>query len=107
VLTDPHFLAVAIIAVIMLGLAKGGFTAIASISTPLVALLLPILMVQDLLWLWVYRGDWSARNLKLMLPGAVVGVGIAWMLAAYLSEAVVRLIIGGIGFAFVLNAWFG
>jgi uncharacterized protein len=117
VLTDPHFLAVAIIAVIMLGLAKGGFTAIGSISTPLVALvlppfeaaalLLPILMVQDLLSLWVYRGDWSARNLKLMLPGAVVGVGIAWMLAAYLSEAVVRLIIGGIGFAFVLNAWFG
>lgn len=116
-LTDPQFLAVAIVAVIVLGLAKGGFTAIGSISTPLVALvlppfeaaalLLPILMVQDLISLWVYRGDWSARNLKLMLPGAVIGVGIAWVLAAYLSEAVVRLIVGGIGFAFVLNAWFG
>jgi uncharacterized membrane protein YfcA len=42
-----------------------------------------------------------------MLPGVAVGVGIAWVLAAHLSEAVVRLIIGSIGFAFVLNAWFG
>jgi uncharacterized protein len=117
VLTDPHFLAVAIIAVIMLGLAKGGFTAIGSIATPLMALvlppfeaaalLLPVLIVQDIISLWVYRGDWSARNLKLMLPGAVVGIVIAWVLAASLSDAVVRLIVGGIGLAFVLNAWFG
>jgi uncharacterized membrane protein YfcA len=117
VLTDPYFLAAVIAAVIALGLSKGGFAAFGSISTPLVALvlppfeaaalLLPILIVQDVISLWVYRGDWSARNLKLMLPGAALGVGAAWILAAYIPEAIVRLIVGGIGLSFVLNAWFG
>jgi uncharacterized protein len=116
-LTDPTFLAVAIPAVILLGLAKGGFNALGAISTPLVALvlppfeaaalLLPILMVQDAISLWVYRGDWSRENLTIMLPGAVAGIGIAWLLAAWLPEAAVRLIVGAIGLAFVLNAWFG
>ena len=71
------------------------------------ALLLPILIVQDLISLWVYRGDWSARNLQLMLPGAALGVGAAWILAAYIPEAFIRLIVGGISLTFVLNAWFG
>jgi uncharacterized membrane protein YfcA len=117
VLTDPYFLAIAMAAVIALGLSKGGFAAMGGISTPLVALvlppfeaaalLLPILIVQDVISLWVYRGDWSARNLKLMLPGAALGIGAAWILAAHIPEAIVRLIVGGIGLAFVLNAWFG
>lgn len=116
-LTDPYFLAVAIAAVTALGLSKGGFAGVGSISTPLVALvlppfeaaalLLPILIVQDLISLWVYRGDWSGRNLRLMLPGAALGVGAAWALAAYIPEAYVRLIVGGISLSFVLNAWFG
>ena len=115
-LDDPYFLAAAITAVIALGLAKGGFGSIGGISTPLVALvlppfeaaalLLPILIVQDAISLWVYRGDWSARNLKLMLPGAALGIGAAWFMAAQISEAVVRLIVGIIGLVFVLNAWF-
>jgi uncharacterized protein len=117
VLTDPYFLAAVIPAVVALGIAKGGFAGAGTISTPLVALvmppfeaaalLLPILIVQDAISLWVYRGDWSARNLKLMLPGAVLGIGLAWVLAAFIPDAWVRLIVGGIGMSFVLNAWFG
>lgn len=116
-LSDPFFLAVVIPAVIALGLAKGGFAGVGTVATPLVALvlppfeaaalLLPILIVQDVISLWVYRGDWSRENLKLMLPGAIVGIGIAWFLATLLSEATVRLIVGAIGLSFVLNAWFG
>jgi uncharacterized membrane protein YfcA len=116
-LTDPTFLAVAIPAVIALGLAKGGFAGVGTISTPLVALvmppfeaaalLLPILIVQDVISVWVYRRDWSRPNLMAMLPGAVIGIGTAWLLAAWVPEAVVRLIIGIIGLSFVLNAWFG
>ncbi|WP_088347166.1 MULTISPECIES: sulfite exporter TauE/SafE family protein [Rhodomicrobium] len=116
-LTDPYFLAVAIPAVIALGLAKGGFAGVGTIATPLVALvvppfeaaalLLPILIVQDVISVWVYRGDWSAPNLKAMLPGAALGVGAAWFLAVQVPEAAVRLIVGTIGLSFVLNAWFG
>lgn len=116
-LTDPYFLAAVIPAVIALGLAKGGFAGVGSIATPLVALilppfeaaalLLPILIVQDAISLWVYRGDWSARNLQIMLPGAVFGIGAAWFLATLVPEAIVRLIVGIIAFSFVLNVWFG
>ena len=53
------------------------------IATPLLALvlpplqaaaiLLPILIVQDVISVWVYRRDWDAWNLKVMLPARVFG----------------------------------
>jgi uncharacterized protein len=117
VLVDPYFFAAAIPAVMALGLAKGGFAGVGTIATPLVALvlppfqaaalLLPILIVQDIISLWVYRRDWSERNLLFMLPGAALGIGAAWLLAAHFPDAIVRLIVGVIGLSFVLNVWFG
>jgi uncharacterized membrane protein YfcA len=117
VFTDPVFLATVILAVIALGLAKGGFAGLSGVSTSLMALvlppleaaalLLPILIVQDVISIWVYRRSWSGWNLKIMLPGAALGIAIAWILAAYVSDAAVRLIVGTIGLGFVLNAWFG
>ena len=57
IITDPLFYAVAVPAVMLLGLSKGGFSGIGMVSTPLLALimppleaaaiLLPILLVQD------------------------------------------------------------
>jgi uncharacterized membrane protein YfcA len=40
-----------------------------------------------------------------MLPGALVGIAIAWALATVVSDAMVRLVIGAIGVSFALNAW--
>jgi uncharacterized protein len=54
----------------------------------------------------VYRHDWDAQNLKVMLPGAVIGVGAAWALAAHVSDAQVRLVVGAIALGFVVNHWF-
>src|SRR3954451_23901710 len=117
VFTDPLFLAVAFMAVLLVGLAKGGFSGVGMAATPLLALsvpplqalaiLLPILLVQDVLSLWWYRRDYDALNLKVMLPGAVVGVGIAWAVGSVVSDDVVRLIIGVIGVSFVLYVWLG
>lgn len=115
-LSDPLFLAICLVAVFILGLAKGGFAGIGMLATPMMALvipplqaaaiLLPILLVQDVISVWVYRRDWDRWNVKVMLPGAVVGIGIAWALAAHLSDSMVRLMVGLIGLVFVLNAWF-
>src|SRR6185503_8153720 len=112
IVTDPLFYLLAIPAVLALGLGKGGFAGVGMISTPLLALvlpplqaaaiLLPILLVQDVISVWAYRHEWSAWNLK-----ALIGVGAAWMLAAYVSDAEVRLAVGMIGVSFVLYAWFG
>jgi uncharacterized membrane protein YfcA len=114
---DPLFLAVVIPAVIALGLAKGGLVSLGSIATPLTALvlppleaaalLLPILMVQDVISLWVYRRHWDAWNLKVMLPGAAAGIVVAWAMAAHVSDAIVRIIVGLIGLAFVATARLG
>lgn len=116
-LTDPLFLVTALVAVTFLGLSKGGFAGVGMAATPLLALvlpplqaaaiLLPILLVQDVISVWVYRREWSAWNLKVLLPGALIGVVIAWALAAYVSDAAVRLLIGLIGVTFVLYTWFG
>jgi uncharacterized membrane protein YfcA len=116
-ITDPLFYPFAVIAVTALGLGKGGFAGVGVMATPLLAtilpplqaaaILLPILIVQDAISVWVYRRDWSAWHLKVMLPGGLLGIGIAWALATQVSDAFVRLVVGAIGVSFALNAWFG
>ena len=115
IITEPLFYFVAVPAVILLGLAKGGFSGLGIASTPLLALylppleaaalILPILITQDVISIYVYRRDWDAWNLKVMLPGAIAGMALGWLLASHLSDAFVRIIIGFIGLAFVANTW--
>ena len=50
------------------------------------AILLPILICQDAISVWTYRRDWSAWNLKVLLPGSVLGIGAAWLFASYAVE---------------------
>jgi uncharacterized protein len=116
-IADPMFYLAAVPAVAFLGVSKGGFSGVGLLATPLLALvlpplqaaaiLLPILLLQDVISVWVYRRDWDARTLKVMLPGSVVGVGIAWILAAHVSDALVRLAVGAIALGFVIDHWFG
>ena len=116
-ITDPLFYLLAIPAIIALGLGKGGFAGVGMISTPLLALtmpplqaaaiLLPILLCQDAISVWVYRRQWSGWNLKVLLPGALVGVGVAWLFAAYVPNAYVEIAVGVTGVCFALYTWFG
>jgi uncharacterized membrane protein YfcA len=114
--TDPLFWLFASLAVICFGLAKGGFAGMGIAGTPLLALaapplqaaaiLLPILLMQDAISLWAFRREWNARVLKIMLPGAVVGIALGWALAAHVPDAWIKLIIGIIAVLFVLSRWF-
>ena len=116
-ITDPWFYLLAIPAVTLVGLAKGGFAGLGMISTPLLALvvpplegaaiLLPILIVQDIISVWNYHRAWSAWNLKVLLPGSVLGVGAGWVFAVYVSNAAIEVTIGSIALLFVLYAWLG
>jgi uncharacterized protein len=116
-ISEPLFYPFAVIAVTALGLSKGGFAGVGVMATPLLAtilpplqaaaILLPILIVQDAISVWVYRRDWSAWHLKVMLPGGLIGIGIAWGLATQVSDAFVRLVVGLIGVSFALSAWLG
>ena len=116
-ITDPLFYALAIPAVIALGLSKGGFAGAGQMATPLLALVmppleaaaifLPIMIIQDLNALWVYRKEWNGRILAIMLPGAVLGVAAAGLLASYISDAAVRAFVGFITIAFVIYSVIG
>ena len=116
IITDPLFYAVAIPAIVALGLSKGGFAGIGVLATPLTALylppleaaalILPVLIVQDAISVWWYRKDYDPWNLKVLLPGALVGMGLAWIFAAYVSDAALRISVGMIGISFVIYSMF-
>jgi uncharacterized membrane protein YfcA len=116
IVTDPLFYLLAFPAILLLGLGKGGFAGVGMISTPLLALtmpplqaaaiLLPILLCQDVISAWAYRREWSAWNLKVLLPGSVVGVGAAWLFAAYVPNAYVEIAVGFTGICFVIYMFF-
>lgn len=106
------FFAAAIPAVFLTGISKGGFGGVALLAVPLMSLvisplqaagiMLPLLIFMDALSIWAYRRELSFRNLKSLLPGAVVGIGIGWATAAYTSEDDVRLVVGVIAVVFTL-----
>jgi uncharacterized membrane protein YfcA len=115
IISDPYFYCAAIPAVILLGLSKGGFASVGMTATPLLALylppleaaalLLPVLISQDLISIYVYRRDWDASNLKILLPGALIGMAFGWLIASHVSDNAVRLAVGIIGVAFVAYMW--
>lgn len=109
-LTDPLFYALAIPAVLLMGLAKGGFSGVGAFSMPLLALavppvqaaaiLLPILIVQDAVGVWAFRRDWDRRIILIMLPGAVIGIVAGYLLAAKVSAAAILGVLGVISILF-------
>lgn len=112
--SDPLFYAVAIFAVILIGLSKGGFGgAMALLGVPLMALvvppvqaaaiLLPVLIVMDWASLWSWWRYWHPRTLLILLPGGIIGVGIGWLTASVVTEAEIKLIVGTVALAFVLR----
>ncbi len=117
IITDPLFYALAVPAVVALGLSKGGFAGAGQMATPMLALamppleaaaiLLPIMMAQDAAALWVYRKDWNWRILAITCRARCVGVCGAWVLAAHISDAAVRVFIGVTTIGFVLYHWIG
>jgi uncharacterized membrane protein YfcA len=117
VITDPWFYLLAIPAVTTLGLAKGGFSGVGMIATPLLALimppleaaaiLLPLLIVQDVISVWSYRHAWSMWNLKVLIPGGAIGMGLGTLFAGLVSNAAIELTIGFFGLFFVLYRWLG
>jgi uncharacterized membrane protein YfcA len=108
--TDLRFYLFAIPAVILIGLAKGGFSGLGALGTPLIALgvdpirgaaiLLPILIVQDVVGVAAFRRSWDGQILAAMLPGAVAGVAIGYAFAASVPEAAVMAALGAVSILF-------
>ena len=115
-LSDPLFYAAAVPAVILVGLSKGGFgsglgvagvpiMALAMPSIEAAAIMLPILIVMDVVALIAWWGVYDRRALRMLLPASLAGVAIGWAVAALVTDAAVRLIVGLVAVVFTLNYW--
>lgn len=115
-ITDPWFYLVAVPAVLLFGISKGGFGGgLGVVAVPLMALvippvqaaaiLLPILCVMDLFSLWAFRGKWVASELRILVPASLIGIGIGTMLFEYMSPSVIRLLLGVVAITFTMHHW--
>ena len=115
--SDPLFVIVAAIAVIITGISKGGFGGIALLAVPLMSLvispiqaagiMLPIMIPMDFLSIWIYRKRWDGRNLAILIPAATLGITIGGLTAGSVNEDIVRLIVGVIAVVFTIHRWRG
>ncbi len=84
------FWLLAITATVLVGMSKAGFGGAAgSLGVPLMALvvappfaaavMLPILLTIDAIGLVVFRGKGDPANLRIILPGAMLGIALGWL----------------------------
>ncbi len=117
-LTDPAFYLVSIPAVLLYGVAKGGFGgAVAVLSVPMMALvmsptqaaaiLLPILVVMDAFVVRTYWGTYDRTALRLLLPAAMLGIVLGYFTADAMNDALMRILIGVLSLLFGLYSLVG
>ena len=117
-LGDPLFYLVSVPAVLLYGVAKGGFGgAIAILAVPLMAtlmspvqaaaILLPILVFMDALVVRAYWGVFDKLSLKLLLPPALLGVLLGYLSVEAMSDDYMRILVGVIALLFGLHSLLG
>jgi uncharacterized membrane protein YfcA len=115
-IVDPLFYALAIPALIVTAIGKGGFASGGSnVAVPAMSLLipapqaagvtLPLLCAMDIFSVWGWRRDIEARLAWSLAPGAVIGLLLGTLAFDHLPDRAVRGIVGGIAVAFSLNWW--
>ncbi len=111
-ITDPWFYAVAIPAVLLMGLSKSGFGAgFGALATPLLALavpvpqaaaiMLPLLLVMDGFGVKALFLQRDRALIRLLLPAGLLGTVLGTLSFGVLAPKVVAGIVGGLTLAFL------
>lgn len=113
---DIWFWLLAVVTVFIVALSKSGLLgSLGLVGVPLLSLMmpareaagimLPVLITMDIVGLLAYRRQADLSLLKIMLPGAIIGIGVGWALSAFISDSMVLLLVGIITLLFVLDEW--
>ncbi len=104
IITDPGFYALAIPAVLMTGMSKGGISGIGALSVPILTLvvtapqavivMLPLLLLADAIGLIGFRGKIETEILKLAIPAGLLGILLGWLLFKYVNTNLLKAVIG-------------
>lgn len=114
--TDPLFYLLAVPALMIVGVSKGGFGGgLAVVAVPLLslaippiqaaAIMLPVLCFMDLFGLWSYRAKWDRTNTRILVLAAIIGIAIGTASFKYLDEHKIKLLISVVAIGFSANYW--
>ena len=112
-IVDPWFYLAASVAVLVVGLAKGGLGGgIGVIAVPLMAtvispvqaaaILLPMLMVMDALAMRAYWRLWDWRYLRVLIPASLAGVALGFLTARSISVDGLRIMVAAVALAYAV-----
>lgn len=110
--TDPFFYAVAIPAVLLLGISKSGFgSGFGSLAVPMMALavtvpqaaamLMPVLLVMDMLGLAAFRKHFDMKLIRFLVPWGLLGTLIGTFSFKLLDARLVAGLVGVFTLAFL------
>jgi uncharacterized protein len=111
--TDLWFWIIAVVAALFIGAAKGGLPMVGVLAVPLLSMkmspvlaagmTLPIYIISDMYGLWMYRKEYSLRNIQIIAGAAVIGILIGWATASITSENLVKFFVGLIGLYYCVD----
>jgi uncharacterized membrane protein YfcA len=115
IIDDPWFWALALPAFLLTGVSKGGFASGAgNVAVPLMSLIvpapqaagiaLPVLCAMDISSIRAWWGRWSVDQLRIILPGGLLGIAAGAAVFGLMSNAAVKLMVGGIALAFLARS---
>lgn len=117
--TDPWFYALAVPAVLLTGISKGGFASGAgnpmvplmalSVPAPVAAgIALPVLCAMDVSGVKAWWGKWDQREMRVLIPGGLAGILVGALAFGFMSNRAILLMVGLTTLLFLARSlWLG
>lgn len=104
----------AAVATFFVGMSKGGIPMVAMLGVPILSvfiapgmaagLLLPMYILADVYAIWLFRGQYSRRNVCILVPAAAIGVLGAFLLVSRVPVEATKLVVALIGLGYLADA---
>ncbi|MDO6585424.1 sulfite exporter TauE/SafE family protein [Salipiger sp. 1_MG-2023] len=101
-------------ATFFIGMSKGGIPMVAMLGVPILSifippgmaagLLLPMYILADAYAIWLFRGQYSLRNIRILVPAGAIGVLIAFVLVSRVPVEATKLVVALIGLGYLADA---